>query len=143
MTAFAAVVAAIAQRLSDVPAVCDQVHRSRSRPAAQEWRRMVVVRPLDAVLDAFVIQGAPFNVDTRIAVECYGRAASGQSPEEGVDSLLGDVYARLAMDPTLGGLVADLTPSTLTYDFDAEVEATAVATLTYIAKHRVQAQSLE
>lgn len=143
MTAFATIVAAMAAALSAAPAVCPQIHRARARPAAAEWSQMVVIRPIDATLEPLGVLGAPFNVDTRIAVECHARAPAGASADAGVDELLGAVYARLMADTTLGGLVGDLRPEALTYDFDAEAEPIACATLTFTAVHRVQANTLE
>lgn len=143
MTAFASIVGAIVTALAAPTAVSAQIHRARIRPAAADWSTMVAVRPLDAMLERFAVQGAPMNVDTRIAVECYARASASQSPDVAVDALLAAVYARLAADNTLGGLVSDLVPSTLDYDFDADGEATACATLTYTAVHRVQNATLE
>ena len=113
------------------------------RPGASEWATLVVVRLLDAALEPFAIQGAPYNVDTQLAVECYARGSAGQAPDLAVDDLLAAVYARLAADPTLGGLVSDLQPVTLNYDFDADGEPTASATLTYTVRHRAGNQSLE
>ena len=143
MTAFASIVGAMVAALSAAPAVSPQIHRARVRPVAADWSTLVAVRPLGAELQRFAVQGAPMNVDTRIAVECYARASAGQSPDLAVDALLAGVYARLSADNTLGGLVSDLVPQSLDYDFDADGEATACATLTFTAVHRVQNATLE
>lgn len=143
MTVFASITAAMVASLQAGPAVCQQVHRSRVRPGAAAWTQMVVIRLLDVALEPFAIRGGPMNADTRVAVECHARAVTGVSAEAAVDALLGAVYQRLAQDPTLGGLLSDLQPLGLTYDFDAEGEPVGVATLTYIARHRVQGGTLE
>lgn len=143
MTAFASIVGAMVAALGASPAVSPQIHRARVRPVAADWATLVAVRPIDATLEPFAIQGGPMNVDTRIAVECYARARAGQPPDVAVDALLGAAYARLAENSTLGGLVGDLVPSSLTYDFDADGDATACATLIYTAVHRVQNANLE
>lgn len=143
MTAFAAIVGAMVDALGASPAVSPQIHRARVRPVAADWATLVAVRPLDATLEPFAIQGGPMNVDTRIAVECYARARPGQPPDVAVDALLGAVYARLAANSTLGGLVGDLVPVGLSYEFDADGDATACVTVTYTAVHRVQNATLE
>lgn len=143
MTAFATLIGAMAAALAEAPAVCTRIHRGRARPASAEWPEMVVIRPIDATLQPLGVLGAPFNVDTRVAVECYARSAPGNSPDVAVDTLLGAVYARLMTDPTLDGLIGDLRPEALAYDFDADAEASACAILTFTAVHRVQANTLE
>lgn len=133
----------MAAALQAGPAVCPQVHRTRVRPGAAAWPQMVVIRLLDVALQPFAVRGGPMNADTRVAVECHARAAAGLSAEDALDELLGAVYQRLAQDPSLGGLLGDLEPLGLTYDFDAEGDPVGVATLTYIARHRVQGGTLE
>ena len=142
-TIFASVVTAVVDALNAGTPVSAQVHRARVRPGASEWATLVVVRLLDAAMEPFAVQGAPYNVDTQLAVECYARGSAGQAPDLAVDALLSAVYARLAADPTLGGLVSDLQPINLNYDFDADGEPTASATLTYTVRHRAGNQSLE
>ena len=104
---------------------------------------MVAVRLLDAALERFAVRGAPFNVDTILAVDCYARASGGVTPDLAVDALLGAVYARLAQDPSLGGLVQDLEPTSINFDFDVDGEHTACATLTYMVRHRADNHTLE
>lgn len=142
-TVFAQVAAAIVTALSSGTPVSSQIHRARVRPASQDWTTMVVVRLQDAQLERFAINGGPYNVDTNIAVECYARASAGTSPDLAIDSLLAAVYARLAADSSLGGLVSDLLLNTLQYDFDADDTGTACVTLNYTALHRAANQSLE
>lgn len=140
-TAFAGIVAAMVDALSSAPAVSAQVYRARMRPMAQQHTTAVVVRIQDAQADRAAMQGAPVDFVTTIAVECYARSAT-QTPDLAVDDLLAAVYAKLAADSTLGGLVGDLYPSTLQYDFDTDAEQTACVTLTYQVVHRTANLSL-
>lgn len=142
-TVFASVVGAVVAALQAATPVSDQVHRSRIKPGAQEWTTMVVVRLLDAALEPFAILGAPFNVDTVMQVECYARGSAGQAPDLAVDALLAAVYARLAQDPSLGGLVEDVVPTGIGFDFDVDGESTACATLNYTVRHRADNLTLE
>ncbi len=141
-TAFAAIVGAMTSALQQAPAVSPQVHRARIRPLPAEWSTAVVVRIQEAELDRLAIRGAPINVDTTVVVECYARNAT-LSPDLVADSLLQAVYARLAADPTLGGLVADCQLTGLAYDFDADADRTACVTLNYLVRHRTASLSLE
>lgn len=104
---------------------------------------MVAIRLLDAQLERFAVKDAPFNVDTILAVECYARGAAGVSPDLAVDALLAAVYGRLAADPSLGGLVQDLEPTSINFDFDVDGESSACATLTYLVRHRADSNTLE
>lgn len=142
-TIFSQIIGAIVTELGSATAVSAQIHRSRVRPASSDWTTMVVVRPTEANFERFSVNGAVLNVDTTIAVECYARTISGTAPDVAVDTLLSAVYARLAANPTLSGLVSDLVAQTLTYDFDADGEPTVCATLTYTALHRAQNLTLE
>lgn len=142
-TAFASIAGAVVALLQAGTPVSEEIHRARVKPAAQEWADMVSVRLLDASLEPFAIRGAPFNVDTGLAVECYARGAPGQSPDDAIDELLGAVYTRLAADSTLGGLVQELVPTGIRFDFDADAGSTACATLTYTVRHRADNLTLE
>lgn len=142
-TAFSAVTAAIVAALQAAPAVSPQVHRARLRPMAADWTTAVVVRPLSADFTAYAVQGAPFNLDTQIAVECYARASAAQSGDVAVDAVTQAVYARLMADPALGGLVGALQPSRLDWDLDTDGEATACATFTFTVLHRAANNTLE
>lgn len=143
MTAFANIPAAMVTALQAAPAVCAQVHRERVRPGAADWPELVVVRMQSAELEPLVIRGAPFNVDSRVRVELVARAAGGLSAEAALDALLGRVYARLAQDTTLGGLVGDLTPEGLSYEYDAAADPVGSVVITYRAVHQVDAGTLE
>lgn len=134
-TAITAVVAA----LGTAPAVAN-VSRVRLRPVSSSTSTAVVVRPVDSqVLEASVLSSQPITWDTRIGVECYARAMTGQAPDVAVDALVSTVYAKLMADPTLAGAVIALQPQSLSYDFDADGENTVCATFVFTARQRVAA----
>ena len=76
-----------------------------------------------------------------MAVECYARASGATAPDAAVDDLLQAAYARLAADPTLGGALA-MYPQQVAYDFDADGEKTACATLVFSVLHSASSASL-
>jgi hypothetical protein len=103
----------------------------------------VVVRPVGSQIERFAINGAPMNLQTTIAVECYARAGTATAPDAAVDALLAAVYARLQQDTTLGGLVMDLFISRVSYDFDVDEQGSACATVSLEVAHRSSNLSLE
>lgn len=141
-TAFASVVGAVVAALQAAPAVSAQLDRVRLRPVAKESATAVVVRPGGAAHDDSVGQGVVGIWATSVSVECYARAGASTSPDLAVDALLQDVATRLFQNRSLGGLVGDLTLTTVVYDFDVDGENTACVTLTYQIRHATAANSL-
>jgi hypothetical protein len=95
----------------------------------------VVVRPVRAdAITPQLLAGGSYAWDALIVVECYARAAAGTSPDAAVDSLLGAVYGRLMADQTLGGAVRHIEPTTIGYEFDVDEQATACASIQFIAR---------
>ncbi|EJL77356.1 hypothetical protein PMI15_04678 [Polaromonas sp. CF318] len=144
MTAFGTIVAAIVTALQAATAVSAVVDRARLRPVTEDMADAVVVRIQGANnIERFAIRNAPVDWDTGIAIECYARHTSTTSGDAAVDALLAKVYARLAQDPTLGGLVMDLMPTELEYDFAAAAENLCCVTLTLKVMHRTNNLTLE
>ena len=136
-TMFAAAVGAILAALSAGTPVAPQVARVRLRPIAQATGTAVIVTPLATeVAEAALMPGYPVSWTTAIKVECYARSSAATTPDVAVDSLVADVYARLMADPTLGGVVISLQPQSINWDFDADGDNTACATLVFNARHR-------
>lgn len=134
-TAFNAIVTAMVAALSAATAVSPNIFRARLRPMAEQHTTAVVVRLQDAQPQRFAIAGAPVDFDTTIAVECYARTST-TTADVAVDALVEAVYAKLAADTTLGGLVGDIFMQSANWDFDADGEQTACATLTFKVVHR-------
>lgn len=135
MTAISSVVAAFVSALQAAPAVSASIERVRLRPWKAGIASAVVVRPVRAdAIEPQLMGGGAYAWDAMIAVECYARAASGTSPDAAVDTLLGAVYARLMADQTLGGVARHIEPSTVSYEFDVDDQATACAVITFMAR---------
>ena len=136
-TIVSAAVAAIVAALTAGTPVASQVARVRLRPLAAAQAQAVVVRPLQT--DASVSSlspDLPVSWTSAISVECYARTSAATTPDLAVDSLVEAVYARLLADPTLGGVVISLQPQSMSWDFDADGEQTACATLVFQALQR-------
>lgn len=141
-TVFSNVVGAIVQALEAGTPVSPNISRARIKPLAAEWQTAVVVRLQESQLGRLAILGAPINADTTVVVECYARSTS-LSADLALDPLMQTVYARLAADPTLGGLAADCEAQAINFDFDSEQDRMGCALITYLVRHRTQSLNLE
>lgn len=130
-TLMAQATAAMVAALQAVPAVAPQVARVRLRALSASATTAVVVRPTEAQAAEQLLSGMPIQWQCQVAVECYAKTTATTAPDAAVDDLVAAVYARLMADPTLGGTVGRIEPSTLVYDFDADGEQTACATLVF------------
>lgn len=129
-TLLSAVTTAVLAALQAAPAIAPQVARVRLRPLAGSTTTAVVVRPLQAEV-AERDMGGPMLWACRLAVECYAKTTAQTAPDVAVDALMFSVYSRLMADPTLGGSVLRVDPESVSYDFDADGEQTACATLVF------------
>ena len=136
-TIVSAAVAAIVAALSASTPVASQIARVRLRPLAATQGQAVVVRPLQSEASVSSLSpDLPVSWTSAISVECYARTSAATTPDVAVDSLVEAVYARLMADPTLGGVVLSLQPQSMSWDFDADGEQTACATLVFHALQR-------
>ena len=136
-------VSAIVAALQASPAVVASVGRVSLRPVAQASAQAIIVRPVQSeAAYAGDIGFDPTSWTTTVAVECYARASGATAPDVAVDDLLQAAYARLAADPTLGGAVLAMYPQQVAYDFDADGEKTACATLVFSVMHSASSASL-
>lgn len=141
-TAFSAVVAAIVDKLKAAPAVCGAIYRARSTAISEQLDQAVSVQFERSVPTAGAIGGAPIDWSSVITVECF--ASSMQvTGDLAVDPLFKAVFARLAEDTTLGGLVGDLAVAGVEADYTAGGRNTGWMRLTYVAEHRTQNSTLE
>lgn len=129
-TLVSAATGAIVAALQASPAVAPQVARVRMRPLSANTTTAVVVRPASAVVAARTL-GGPLQWVCRIAVECYAKTTTATAPDAAVDALLQAAYARLMADATLAGAVKRIEPEAIAYDFDADGESTARATIVF------------
>lgn len=136
----AAVTAIIAALQSATP-VAPQIDRTRLRALKASTTTAVVVRALQSEVTTVAMGFAsPTAWSTVIVIECYARASAGAAPDVAVDAVASAAYARLMADPTLGGVLASLTPMALQYDFDADADQTVSAVFTFQARHVAGAQ---
>lgn len=136
-------VSAIVDALGGAPAVCADIERVRLRPVSSGVSLAVAVRPVASeVLQTNLNPGMPLSWNTTVAVECYAKSGADVAADVAVDDLLADTYARLMSDPTLGGLVVNLRPKGVSYDFDADGQQTTCATLVLEILQRTAGNSL-
>lgn len=134
-TAFFQIVTAVVAQLQAQPPVCRSIHRARTNVFPEQEAEAVSVQWDQALPAAGGIQGAPVDWSTRITVECYARSVV-DSGDVAVDPLLERVVARLAEDPSLGGLVEDLVLAGVEAENTAEGKKTGWVRLVYAAEHR-------
>ena len=141
-TLIADAVGAVVAALSAAPAVAGQVLRARMRPLAADQASMVVVRPVESAVTEDELAGPVVAWNTLIAVECYARTNTATSPDLAVDAVLQAVHARLAANPTLSGAVLSIQPRKVTFDTDADGEASVCAISLFTARQRAEAGAL-
>lgn len=141
-TAFSKIISAVLAALEAEPPVCETFYRARPNIVPEQFERAVNVQWDQALASPGTIFGAPIDWKTRVTVECYARALR-DSGDLAVDPLLEAVYARLAQDPTLGGLVRDLNIVGIEAENTAEGKKTGWVRLTYVAEHTTSNDTLE
>lgn len=138
-----AAVTAMVSALQGAPAVAPVVGRVVLRQFSQDTATAVVVRPLRSdASEGALATDYPISWTSAVAVECYARAIGATAPDVAVDAVLEAAYTRLMADPTLGGVTLSLQPQQVAYDFDADGEKTACATLVFHVFQRANAGTL-
>lgn len=142
-TAFSAIVAAVISKLAEAPPVCDvkAIYRARSNAIPDQDVQAISVQFERSQPEVAAIALAPTDWRSVITVECFARSITG-SGDLAVDPLMEAVFARLAEDPTLGGLVGDLAIAGVEAENTAEGKKTGWARLTYVADHRTNNSTL-
>lgn len=141
-TLIADAVGAVVAALSAAPAVASQVSRARMRPLAANQASMVVVRPIESSVNEDELAGPIVSWNTLIAVECYARTNVSTSPDLAIDAVLQAVHARIASNPTLSGTVLSIQPRKVTFDTDADGEASVCAVSLFTARQRAASGAL-
>lgn len=131
VTAFARATKAVEQQLK-AAAVSPYVFRSRARVVPKDMPTALVVRASQAEGETPAGAGAATQWQLVLALECYARARAGVDVEDALDALLGAAAQALAIDRTLGQVVADIAPVGVRWDFDVDGEKTACATVTFV-----------
>ncbi|QTW18187.1 hypothetical protein [Comamonas kerstersii] len=140
-TAFARAVKAVEQQLQSA-CVSPHIFRNRSRVVPKDMPTAVVVRSGQAEGETPAGMGSSSQWQLVLAVECYARARVGVDVEDALDDVLVAVSDALTADRTLGGVVADVAPVGVHWEFDVDGEKTACATVTYIVQQFSAAASL-
>lgn len=141
-TAFFKITGAVFDALSAEPAVCATIWRARPNVVPDQVDQAVNTQWERALPQPRTIAGAPIDWATTVTVEIYARSVI-DSGDISVDPLLEAVYDRLAQDPTLGGLVANLGIAGIEAENTAEGKKTGWVRLTYIAEHCTENSTLE
>lgn len=141
-TAFSGIAAKFVTTLSAAPAVSSNIFRQRERPFTAEMDDGVNVQFDAAMPSPGAINGAPVDWRTRISVECHSRSST-TSGDLAVDALVQTIYARMAADTTLGGLVDDIGVPLIEAECDALGQKTGMVRMTYMVLHRTSNLSLE
>ena len=134
-TAFSKVVTAVIAQLAMQPPVCKSINRARTYVFPEQETEAVSVQFEQALPQRGTIAGAPIDWSTRITVECYARSVM-ESGDLAVDPLLERVVARLAVNPSLGGMVSDLELIGVEAENTADGKKTGWVRLIYSADHR-------
>jgi hypothetical protein len=141
-SAFLKITAAFVAALSLNPPVANMVFKARERQVDSDTQTAVNVQFDGAEPNAGAIFGAPVDWRSRIAVDCYARS-NVLKGDEAIDPVLMAVFARLAQDTTLGGLVADIGVPFLDPSYDEQGQKTGWVRLIYIVNHRTGNLTLE
>jgi len=134
-TSFSKIVAAVVAQLEKQPPVCKSINRARTYVFPEQEAEAVSVQFEQSLPQRGTIAGAPIDWSTRITVECFARSVL-ESGDLAVDPLLERVVARLAVNPSLGGIVSDLELIGVEAENTAEGKKTGWVRLIYTADHR-------
>jgi hypothetical protein len=141
-TVFAAITSAIVLLIEAAPSVSANIFRARDRQLAEQYPNAVAIQVEDADPDEGAILGAPVDWRSIFTIDCWARTTT-TSADLAVDPLLAGVYARMAADTTLGGLVDNIGVPRIAFEFTAEKQKTGWVRLTYLITHRTSNSTLE
>lgn len=133
VTAFARAVKAVQQQL-EAAGVSPHIFRNRARVVPKDMATAVVVRTSQAEGQTPAGMGSSSQWQLVVAVECYARARAGLEVEDALDALLAAASGAVVADRTLSGVVADIAPVAVHWEFDVDGEKTACATVTFIVQ---------
>jgi len=140
-TAFATIVSAVIAQLAAEPAVCEKIYRATGSVVPDQVDLAINVEFGRALPAVGAIAGAPIDWQSTISVDCFARSFT-ESGDLAVDPLLFAVFERLAQDPTLGGLIGDLTVAGVEAENSVEGKKTGWVRITYVADHRTNNSTL-
>jgi len=145
-TVFVRIGAAMAALLQADPPIAEgRVWRGRQSPIAQQTPSAVVIRIEKSAGQRADVADGPIDWATDYQIELYARVASGEPPEDTVDPLLREAFARLSgAGPALGLAVEDiLLDPRIAWDYAEGSTPQVVATLSVRVIHRTKANGLD
>lgn len=141
-TAFSNITAALVAELSASPALSENIFRASARTMAEQFATAINVEFDGADPTPGAMRHAPIDWRSQFTIECYARSAT-QSGDLAVDALMESIYTRLAIDPTLGGLVIDIGSPVIRAEYDAQGQKTGWIRLTYSILHRTSNDTMD
>lgn len=144
MTSHDQVIDAILQALKAEPAIAaGNVFEEELRRQPETMDEFVIVRLAGSTPLRVAIKGAPVDWSSIVTIESHARRDQRTPAGRASRRLAGQVYARLMVDPTLGGAVMDIQEPRL--DTDQEQLDTEIGCVIaqYPVRHRTQARTLE
>ena len=141
---FGVVSAILNQLRAEPPLAAGRIHRSRTRAIGVDQPSALVVRIERSTSTLADVIGGPTTWATLVNIECYSRA-TGDAPDAVSDTLLVDVFERLALAPTLGNTVMSfepLTGDTLSWDVDELDSKIACITAKFVVMHKTKGRTL-
>ena len=142
VTAFSGLTAAVKDLLLQAPPVANGNVSRRVRPLQQGQASAVVVLPVVADEQPGMTSG-PVDWTTTLVLELQARSQPSQDPEDALDPLLAEVFARLRLLPqVMPSAVSGLGQSRIEWDFQEADSGLVVARLAVGVEHRTAAASL-
>lgn len=131
------ILARIATTLASTSGVSGRVYRSRVEPLARGESPALVIEPSSdqATLDTV----ATLFWTLTVRITCVVRSAI---PDQAADAVMLDAHAKLMADTTLGGLVVDIVPGTMTFELIEADQAAGVISVEYQVTYRTSRDSL-
>lgn len=142
LTAFATITGALEMLMRVEPPVSANIFRARDREMAEQYEDAVSVQFDGATPMRGAIKGAPVDWVSSFTIDLWRRTTT-TSADLAVDPLLLAIYARIAADTTLGGLVDDIDVPTIQAEYTAEQQKTGWIRMTYPVTHRTSNLTLE
>lgn len=127
------VLAAAAKALSGTKSVGTNIFRSRTDAIAGAEMPSIVVLPESETPSEQIVNG-PVDVRLTFVVEVFAHADS--VAEKSADTVCASAYSKLMSDPTLGGLLIDLSEVETLWDHDQSDQALVIVTMRFAAWYR-------
>lgn len=141
---FGVVSAILDQLRAEPPLAAGRIYRSRTRAIGVDQPSAIVVRIERSTSTLASVIGGPTTWGTLVNIECYSRA-TGDAPDAVSDTLLVEVFERLALAPTLNGAAMSFEPlpgDTLSWEVDELDSKIACITAKFVVMHQTKGRTL-